>query len=145
MPMNKLRRGFERILRKPGDVILTEDYVELTQDAKKKHAPKILVRTFRLHDFESVKEILDSIREGYTIGLINMLPLKDKDSIGLKRAIDKLKKTIEANDGDIAAFGEHWLVVTPGIAKVYRASMAKAEMDDEFDSKDDNPGSVQTY
>jgi len=74
-----------------------------------------------------------------------MLPLKDKDSIGLKRAIDKLKKTIEANDGDIAAFGEHWLVVTPGIAKVYRASMAKAEMDDEFDSKDDNPGSVQTY
>jgi len=143
--MNKLRSRFGRILRNPGDVILTEDYVELTQDAKKKHAPKILVRTFRLHDFESVKEILDSIREGYTIGLINMLPLKDKDSIGLKRAIDKLKKTIEANDGDIAAFGEHWLVVTPGIAKVYRASMAKAEIDDEFGSKDDTPGSVQTY
>ena len=95
--MNKLRNRFGRILKNPGDVILTEDYVELNQEARKKHAPRILVRTFRLHDFESVKEILDSIREGYTIGLINMLPLKDKDSIGLKRAIDKLKKTIEAN------------------------------------------------
>jgi len=145
MPMNKLRRGFGKILKSPGDVILTEDYVELSQEARKKHAPKILVRTFRLHDFESVKDILSSIREGYTIGLINMLPLKDKDSIGLKRAIDKLKKTIEANDGDIAAFGEHWLVVTPGIAKVYRASMARAELEDELGSEDDTSGSIQTY
>ena len=63
MPMNKLRNRFGRILKNPGDVILTEDYVELNQEARKKHAPRILVRTFRLHDFESVKEILDSIRE----------------------------------------------------------------------------------
>lgn len=144
MPINNLRSRFGKILRNPGDVILTEDYVELSQEARKKHAPKILVRTFRLHDFESVKEILDSIREGYTIGLINMLPLKDKDSIGLKRAIDKLKKTIEANDGDIAAFGEHWLVVTPGIAKVYRASMARAE-EEEVGAEDDLSGSIQPY
>jgi SepF-like predicted cell division protein (DUF552 family) len=143
MPMNKLRNRFGRILKNPGDVILTEDYVELNQEARKKHAPRILVRTFRLHDFESVKEILDSIREGYTIGLINMLPLKDKDSIGLKRAIDKLKKTIEANDGDIAAFGEHWLVVTPGIAKVYRASMAKAEEAEGMEDGTSEP--VQPY
>ena len=72
-----------------------------------------------------------------------MLPLKDKDSIGLKRAIDKLKKTIEANDGDIAAFGEHWLVVTPGIAKVYRASMAKAEEAEGMEDGTSEP--VQPY
>jgi len=35
--------------------------------------------------------------------------------------LTKSKKTVDATDGDIAAFGEHWLVVTPGIAKVYRA------------------------
>ena len=40
--------------------------------------------------------------------------------MGLKRAVDKLKKTLDANDGDIAAFGEHWLVATPAFAKIYR-------------------------
>jgi len=34
---------------------------------------------------------------------------------------------VDANDGDIAAFGEHWLIVTPGIAKVYRKPAAKPE------------------
>ena len=94
-------------------------------------------------EVESVKDILTSIREGYTICIVNMLPLKDKDSIGLKRAIDKLKKTVEANDGDIAAFGEHWLVVTPSVARVYRASRAIAQESEEPDS--DDTGSVQVY
>ena len=78
-------------------------------------------------DFESIKPILDSVRSGSIISIVNMLPLKDRDSIGLKRVIDKLKKTVDANDGDIAAFGEHWLVVTPGIAKVYRKPTAVPE------------------
>ena len=30
------------------------------------------------------------------------------------------KKTVEANDGDIAGFGENWLVVTPSFARVDR-------------------------
>jgi SepF-like predicted cell division protein (DUF552 family) len=48
----------------------------------------------------------------------------------LKRAIDKIKKTVEANEGDIAGFGENFLVVTPSFAKVWRAAMAKKEAAD---------------
>ena len=142
MPLRALKNKFGNILNS-GDVILTEDYVELSPEAQKKNAPKMMVRTFRLEEFESVKDILTSIREGYTICIVNMLPLKDKDSIGLKRAIDKLKKTVDANDGDIAAFGEHWLVVTPSVARVYRAARAAPQEGSEPDT--DGTGSVQTY
>ena len=142
MPLRALKNKFGTLLNS-GDVVLTEDYVELSPDAQKKSSPKMMVRTFRLEEFESVKDILTSIREGYTICIVNMLPLKDKDSIGLKRAIDKLKKTVDANDGDIAAFGEHWLVVTPTVARVYRASRVAAQEAEEPDA--DDTGSVQVY
>jgi len=42
--------------------------------------------------------------------------------MGLKRAVDKLKKTLSANEGEIAAFGEHWLVATPAFARIYKNS-----------------------
>ena len=122
-PFNRLKDKFSlgKILNTSEDSTLTEDYVQIDNSSQVDKNSKLLVRTFRIENFDSSKEILDSIRSGSTIAIVNMLPLKDKDSIGLKRVIDKIKKTVDATDGDIAAFGEHWLVVTPGIAKVYRA------------------------
>jgi SepF-like predicted cell division protein (DUF552 family) len=128
-PFNKLKDRFllGKFIPSREDVVLTEDYVEISPEAQKNEQAKLLVQTFKLESFESIKPILDSVRIGSTIAIVNMLPLKDRDSIGLKRVIDKLKKTVEANDGDIAAFGEHWLIVTPGIAKVYRKPTAVPE------------------
>ena len=68
----------------------------------------------------AVNEILAALREGYTVALINIKPLKDKDLVELKRAVSKLKKTCEAIEGDIAGFGEDWIVVTPSFAQIYR-------------------------
>ena len=45
---------------------------------------------------------------------------KDKDLVELKRAINKLKKTCEAIEGDIAGFGDDYIVVTPSFAEIYR-------------------------
>ena len=73
-----------------------------------------------MEDFSDIKEILDAIREGYTIALINIKPLKDKDLVELKRAINKLKKTCDAIDGDIAGFGDDYVVVTPSFAEIHR-------------------------
>ena len=128
-PFNKLRDrlSIRKFLPSREDVVLTEDYVEISPESQKNDKAKLLVQTFKLESFESIKPILDSVRIGSTIAIVNMLPLKDRDSIGLKRVIDKLKKTVDANDGDIAAFGEHWLIVTPGIAKVYRKPTAVPE------------------
>lgn len=99
-------------------------YVELDTDADDVKS-KILVRPFSLTDFEDIKPILDALREGYTIALINIRPLKDKDLVELKRAINKLKKTTDAIEGEIAGFGEDYIVVTPSFAKIYRGKDTK--------------------
>lgn len=109
---------------KASDVELSEDYVELETDIKDQHS-KVIVKPYVLEKFDDIKDILLAVREGFTISIINIEPLKDKDLAELKRAIDKIKKTVEANEGDIAGFGENFLVVTPSFAKVWRASTAK--------------------
>jgi len=99
---------------------LTDDYVEIDTSAGKTGKTKIIVRPFVVQDFGDIKPILDSLREGMTVALVNIKPLKERDIIELKRAVSKLKKTCEAIDGDIAGFGEDWVVVTPSFAQVHR-------------------------
>jgi len=113
--------------KKKGDIELEDDYVELEADVKSAKA-KISIRPFTLESFEDIKHVLNALREGYTIALINIAPLKEKDKISLKRAIDKLKKTLEANDGDIAGFGENWLIATPSFATVHRTKKETPEI-----------------
>lgn len=97
-----------------------EEFVEIdpTKDVGKR--AKIVVKSFVLEDFDDIKESLDALREGYTIALINIKPLKDKDIMELKRAINKLKKTCDAIEGDIAGVSEDWIVVTPSFAQIFR-------------------------
>lgn len=98
-----------------------EEYLELDTSVKKSPSQRIVVRPFVLEDFTDIKTIVDSLREGYTVGLVNIKPLKDKDLVELKRAINKLKKTCDAISGDIAGFGDDYIVVTPSFAEIYRS------------------------
>ena len=100
-----------------------EDYVEIDHNKHKEPDQKIIVRPFEITDFQDVKPILDALRESYTIALINIKPLKEKDLLELKRAINKLKKTCEAIDGDIAGFGDDYIVVTPNFAEIHRGGL----------------------
>ena len=105
-----------------------QDYVELESEAKFDGKSKLSVRPYVIEQFEDIKGILDSLREGHTIALINIKPLKDKDLVELKRAINKLKKTCDALEGDIAGFGENWIAAVPSYASIYRGPKgAKAE------------------
>lgn len=102
---------------------LSEDYLEIdTEKGEMAHGnkAKIIIRPFVIEDFTDIKPALDSLREGYTIALVNIRPLKDRDIIELKRTVNKLKKTCDALGGDIAGFGDDWIVVTPSFASVYR-------------------------
>jgi len=104
------------------------DYVEIDvgQEAKK---AKVLVRPFILKSFEDVNEILNSLREGYTIAVIDIKPLKTKDVIELKRAISKIKKTAEALEGGIAGFGENLVIITPSFAEIYKGQALPVSKD----------------
>ncbi len=100
----------------------TGDYVEVEtgKGAPVAKKSKIMVKPFVIEDFADVKDTLDALRDGYTIALVNIKPLREKDIIELKRAINKIKKTCDAIEGDIAGFGEDWIVVTPSFAEIYR-------------------------
>ena len=97
-----------------------EGYVELDTDVEETRS-KVIVRPFVIEDFEDLKPILDSLREGNTISLVNIKALKEKDLVELKRAINKLKKTADAVDGSIAGFGDDYIVLTPSFAQIYRS------------------------
>ena len=102
-------------------------YVELGSEKSPDTRSKLMVRPFVIEEFEGIKPILDSLREGHTIALINIKPLKDKDLVELKRAINKLKKTCDALEGDIAGFGENWIAAVPNFAYIYRGPKAAKE------------------
>lgn len=104
---------------------LGEDYVEIDTDVDKGPRAKVTVRPFFIEDFADIKPALDALREGTTIALVNIRPLKDKDIVELKRAVNKLKKTCDAIEGDIAGFGEDWIVVTPSFAQIYRTTQTE--------------------
>ncbi len=96
-----------------------QEYVELDTTPSEVRG-KVVVRPFVVETFEGIKEVIDSLREGYTIALVNIKPLKEKDIIELKRAINKLKKTTDAISGDIAGFGDDYIIATPNFAKIHR-------------------------
>ena len=104
-----------------------QGYVELERESNIDTKSRLMVRPFVIEEFEHIKPILDSLREGHTIALINIKPLKDKDLVELKRAINKLKKTCDAIEGDIAGFGENWIAAVPSFAYIFRGQKAVKE------------------
>ena len=112
------------------DYDLSDDYLELDLNAQKKEN-KVLVKLFTLNDYEEVNNILNIIREGYTIAIIDIKNLRQKDSIELKRAVSKIKKTVDALEGNIAGFGENTVIVTPSFAEITKEAANATPKEDE--------------
>ena len=113
MVFEKLKRVFSLDEEDP-------EYIEIDLGREVKKA-KIIIRPFVLKSFEDVNEILNVLREGYTIAIIDIKQLRAKDIIELKRAISKIKKTADALEGSIAGFGENIIIVTPQFADIHKA------------------------
>jgi len=97
-----------------------EEYMEVNvMDTQEKRPGKIGIRIERLNDFADTDRVLKHIREG-DIVFLNIKNLKDKDMGELKRAVDKIKKGVAANSGDIAGVEQNWLILTPHYAIVHR-------------------------
>lgn len=122
-----MRKFISSVMSKMGISEVAEEapaedgYVELDTDSGRHEAEEMYVRTFVIKEFEDIKLILDTIRTRRTIALINIKPLKDKDLVELKRAINKLKKTTDAIEGEIAGFGEDWIVATPSHVRIHKS------------------------
>jgi len=130
MVFDKIKRAFSNSVN--GEA-LDDDYLEidLGQEEKEK---KVLIKLFVLKDYEEVNEILNALREGYTIAIINIKVLRKKDPIELKRAVSKIKKTTDALEGSIAGFGENTIIVTPSFARIHKdVSKPKEEKRNRWD------------
>ncbi|MBI2550238.1 cell division protein SepF [Candidatus Woesearchaeota archaeon] len=98
-----------------------QEYVEL-DTASTERRGKVLVKKFVMGDFQDVKPVIDALREGNTIAIVNISLLKEKDMIEAKRAVSKLKKTTDAISGDIRGLDSDYIIATPSFAKIHAES-----------------------
>lgn len=111
-----------------------EDYLEIDlNQGKEEH--KVMVKLFVLKNYDEVNKVLNALREGYTIAVIETKILRQKDPIELKRAISKIKKTVDALEGSIVGFRENIIIATPSFAKVDR----------ELDSPEEKKHKLEEY
>jgi SepF-like predicted cell division protein (DUF552 family) len=117
MVIDRIKRAFKS---KDEDIEEFDDeYLEIDLE-KEQQEHKVIVKLFTLKQYEDVNDILTALREGYTIAVIDIRYLRKKDSIELKRAVSKIKKTTDALEGSIAGFGENMVIVTPSFAKIHK-------------------------
>jgi len=95
----------------------SEDFIEMEHQ---KQEPKVSVRTMQLTCFDDTKKVAAVLREGRTIMLLDVSPLKEKDIIDLKRSVNKLKNVSAEMGSEIAGLSGDWIVLAPGFAEIYR-------------------------
>jgi len=129
MVFDRIKRAFSGSI---GGDEFSDDYVEIDLGQEEKQN-KVLVKLFVLKQYEDVNNILNALREGYTIAIIDFKILKQKDAIELKRAVSKIKKTVDALEGSIAGH-ENIVIVTPSFAKIEKeVEKQKPEPQDKFE------------
>ena len=106
-----------------------QEYVEL-DTASTERRGKVIVKKFVMDEFQDVKPVIDALREGNTIAIINISLLKEKDMIEAKRAVSKLKKTTDAISGDIRGLDSDYIIATPSFAKIHTESSVSAPQAD---------------
>jgi len=98
----------------------TDHYVEVNvMDSSEKPVGKLGIKIDRLEDFGDTERVLRTVRDGHIV-FLKIRGLKEKDMGELKRAVEKLKKTVLANEGDIAGVEGDWLIMAPKYASVHR-------------------------
>ena len=124
---------FDKIKKSFSDTFSEEgpEYIEIDLGREVKRA-KVIVRPFVLKSFEDITPILNALREGYTIAVIDFKVLKKRDVIELKRAISKIKKTVDALEGSISGFGDSIILATPGFAEIYKSAAIPRTAEDSI-------------
>jgi|TARA_Y100000310_G_C20456364_1_gene703257 SepF-like predicted cell division protein (DUF552 family) len=122
MVFDKIKKAFSTSI----DDLEGDEYIEIDLGQEKQNK-KVLVKLFVLKQFEDVNQILTALRDGFTIAVIDIKTLKQKDSIELKRAVSKIKKTTDALEGSIAGFGENMVIATPSFAHIHKEEIVDKE------------------
>jgi SepF-like predicted cell division protein (DUF552 family) len=104
---------FEKILPQKKE---EPEFFELEEKPEER---QVNVRIENLSGFSDSEKIQEFLREGNVI-FLRIKELREKDISELQRAVNKLRKTCAAMDGDIVGVSEDYLILTPNFARVYR-------------------------
>jgi SepF-like predicted cell division protein (DUF552 family) len=94
-----------------------DEYVELDAEDEKKS--RIPIEIEKISEYADSDRIQRKAREG-AIMLVRVKELREKNIGELKRAVERIKRTVEAAGGEMVAIGEDWIIVSSGIAKIVR-------------------------
>ncbi len=83
---------------------------------------QVSVRVESLDSFSDTDRIQGMLRNGNVV-FLKIKDLREKDINELKRAVDRLRKTVSASNGDIVGVDEDYLIVTPKFARIYRGKV----------------------
>lgn len=109
----------EKLFGKGIDNLGEDEFIELDTEGLQSATGKIPIKIDKIEDFADSDRIQKDLREG-SIVLAKIKALKEKDLSELKRAIEKLRKTSIALNGDIVGIDEDWIILTPSFAHVAR-------------------------
>ncbi len=124
--IDKLRERFEEFKLSMGKEESDDEhegYIEIHPESDEKGSSKLVVKYYVLTEFDDIKQILEDLRDGYTVAFVRIKPLKDKNINELKRAIDKIKKTCFALEGEVIGLEEEWIVAVPPYVQVKRGNV----------------------
>lgn len=116
MVFDRLKKSIVRDIE--GDDVPKEEFIEVGV-AESKMPGKIGISIEKLDDFADTDRILKVVREGSLV-FLKIKALKEKDLGELKRAVEKLKKTVLAQNGEIIGVEQDWLILAPEHARVLR-------------------------
>jgi len=96
-----------------------EEYFEVNVMSGKDNPGKLSIAIENLEDFADTDRILKAIRDGHVV-FLKIKNMKEKDIGELKRSVEKLKKTVVANNGEIIGVDSDWLLINPEYATLVR-------------------------
>ncbi|MFB6116645.1 MAG: cell division protein SepF [Candidatus Nanosalina sp.] len=118
MPFDFLKKDGNK--EDSSETVVEDDFVELDAEMKEGNK-KVVIRAETLQEFDDIEKVQEHLRNDHVVW-INIAPLKSKDMTNLKRAVNRLKKTIKAIDGDMAGVDESWIVACPSYAEIARST-----------------------
>lgn len=97
-----------------------EEYVDFNKIIEQPRTEgKLVIKIEKLNEYKDAEKIQKEVREGHIV-IADTEQLKNKDIGELKRAIERIRKTVIAIDGDIVMGPRSILIVCPNSAVVSR-------------------------
>ena len=97
---------------------MEDEYLVLDPRLAKKESV-VNLKVEKLESVRDVDKVLNLLRQGFVV-FLRIKELRERSLSDLKRAVEKIKRTCEAIEGDIIGVDEDFIIVTPKNVRIFR-------------------------